>query len=87
MPKRNTAAKTKQTNRQVIRLLKHFEKNVRLGYSDENYTELASVYNQLSRKLPLQEIHVLGEVWRKTYTENVSSKEIADVIDGVKSTL
>lgn len=51
-------------------LISEFKATVALGYSDDNWARVASIYQDLQGLLSNQELQVLGEAWRNTYADD-----------------
>lgn len=75
--------------RHVIKLLELYQEGVLRGFSSDGWGELASLYNQLSSHLTLEEYNALGHAWRVTWTQNLdsTSETICPIVREIKSRL
>lgn len=58
----------------LAKLIDRFEEKVSRGYSDYSYTDLKSLYDELSANLPLESVKMLGRYWSESFTNNFESR-------------
>lgn len=69
------------------KLLDNFGKGVNFGFSEENWNGLANLYRQISTFISPEEYLALGQVWRDSFSADVSPSYVEDITGLIKHRL
>lgn len=58
-------------------LVEEFKATVALGYSEENWLKVSSIYRDLQSCCSLEEMQKIGQVWSSTYASDNFLDEIS----------
>lgn len=77
---------TKSNNKivSVPRTISKVEKNILLGFSEENFVKTADLMQLLSRCIDPQEWSLLNEMWRDSYTDSCDTATVSTVCKQLK---
>ena len=57
-------------NPATVKMINHFGDLVKLGYTDENWTEISHLLREISIHVSQKTMTELGELWSASYTGN-----------------
>lgn len=63
--------------------LRQFRRNLKSGFSDNNFSVMAYDYNKLSSHLSLKDLQSLGSLWSLSYTTDIPIEVIEDTINEI----
>jgi len=67
---------SKRTSSYVRKTLREYEELMLLGYTHDNFNHISHCLNRISDHLFQDELNLLGELWRQTYTDSCSMSEM-----------
>ena len=68
----------------VPRMISRVEKNVSLGFSEENFSKTSGLMKILSECVDPQDHKLLSELWRDSYTDDCDSETLNTVCKQLK---
>lgn len=68
-----------------FKLLDEFKNKIIIGYTHENYNDISDIINQLEYYLDYDDLLLLKEAWRDTYTDTCDLNILDSKIEAIKN--
>jgi len=72
---------------ELRKLVKLFERNIKRGFSEDNYRQTAGIYRQISFFVDQPTYQHLGAIWRNSYTRPANPKELKEEMQLIFSSI
>lgn len=76
---------TKRTSSYVGKALNEFQQLMMVGYTHDNFNNIARCLGKISGHLFLEELKVLQELWRDSFTDSCDQADLVYVIEGIRA--